>query len=264
MEFTVDDRVVYAYTGTRPLVPEQNTVVFIHGAAMDHSVWVLQSRYFAFHGRNVLAVDLPGHGRSAGPALASIGAMADWLVALLDAAGVKTAALVGHSMGSLVALEAAARYPERVQALALLGCAFPMAVAKPLLETAQADDPAAIEMIVAWGHGPAAQLGGNRAPGLWMTGGGRRLLEKALPGVLYNDLKACNDYQDGLASAAQVRCPTLLVLGKRDLMTPPRAVQGLLDVMKNARLVLLENCGHMLFYEQPDETLDALLGWVPS
>ncbi len=66
MRLTVDDTEIYAYTGARALNAALPTIMFVHGAAHDHSVWALQSRYFAHHGRNVLAVDLPGHGRSAG------------------------------------------------------------------------------------------------------------------------------------------------------------------------------------------------------
>ena len=99
-----------------PSMPALPCVVFVHGAMNDHGVFTLLARWFAHHGWGVLAPDLPGHMRSAGPALASVEAMADWLLALLDAAGVEQAALAGHSLGSLVALEAAARAPERVDA----------------------------------------------------------------------------------------------------------------------------------------------------
>ena len=121
MRLTVHGQEAYAYTGGKPFNPALPCVVFIHGAVNDHSVWTLLARWFAHHGRSVLAVDLPGHKRSAGPALKTVEAMADWLLALLDAAGVQRAALAGHSMGSLVVLEAAAKAPDRVTHLAMLG-----------------------------------------------------------------------------------------------------------------------------------------------
>ena len=223
MEITVDDKAVFAAAGGRPFDPAQPTVVFVHGAGMDHTVWALQTRYFAWHGRNVLALDLPGHGRSAGPPLASIGALADWLVRLLDSLAVEGAALAGHSMGSLVVLDAAGRHPGRVSALALLGTSVPMPVAEPLLSAAEAADHAAFDMITIWGHSRDGQVGGNRAPGLWMTGGGVRLLERSAPGVLHASLKACKDYADEVETARNVVCPTLLVLGGRDVMTPVNA-----------------------------------------
>src|SRR5690349_1438847 len=138
MLMQVQGRAVYSYTGTKPMVGGQRTIVFIHGAAADHSVWALQSRYFAYHGFNVLAVDLPGHGKSVGPALATVEELAAWIFELLSTAGLERAVLVGHSMGSLIALHAAASQPERVERLVLIGSAFPMKVSEALLETAKA------------------------------------------------------------------------------------------------------------------------------
>lgn len=259
MERQVDGKPVFVYSGGKAPDPALPGVVFVHGAGMDHSIWTLQSRWFAHHGRAVLCPDLPGHGRSAGPALAGIGELADWVVRLLDAAELAKAALVGHSMGALVALEAAARHPDRVTGLGLLGIAVPMGVSEGLLNAARADDPAAFETITLWGHAFESQLGGHRVPGLWLTGQALRLLERAPPGVLYTDLNACNAYRDGLASAARVRCPALLILGGRDLMAPAKAAGPLLEALPRGRSVVLAGCGHMQFVERPDATLDALM-----
>jgi pimeloyl-ACP methyl ester carboxylesterase len=262
VQLTVAGHPVYVYTGSRVPDPALPSVVFVHGAANDHSVWALQSRYFAYHGRNVLAVDLPAHGRSGGEALPTVDAIADWLVALLDAAGIARAALVGHSLGSLAALAAAARHPERVTRIALVGPAVPMTVADTLLAAARADDHAALEMINGWSFSPGKQLGGNRVPGLWMTGNALRLTERTRPGVLHADLMACHTYADGLAAAAAVRCPTLLLLGARDLMAPPKNAQALTGALQDKRVVTLPDCGHALMAEQPDAVLDALRGFL--
>jgi pimeloyl-ACP methyl ester carboxylesterase len=219
----------------------------------------LQTRYFAYHGRNVLALDLPGHGRTAGPALATIAEMADWVMALLDALAIERAALVGHSMGSLVAFDAAARYPARVTALALLGCTIPMPVADSLLDAAERDDHAAFDMVTLWGHSRQGQTGANRAPGLWMTGAAVSLLERSDPGVLHACLKAADDYRDGLELAGDIVCPTLLVLAAHDAMTPARAAAPLAEAIANARSITLPACGHMMMSEQPDAVLDALI-----
>jgi pimeloyl-ACP methyl ester carboxylesterase len=261
MLLQVDHKPTYVYSGTRPIVPGQRTVAFIHGAANDHSVWALQSRYFAYHGFNVLAVDLPGHGKSEGPPLTSIEDMAGWAVRMLDAAGVHTAALVGHSMGSLIALEAAARSPDRVEKLALIGSAFPMKVSDALLGTARAQDHAALEMINVWSHSAAGHTGGNRVPGQWIMGGSLRLLERtAMP--LYNDFNACNQYAAGAESAAKVACPVLMIAGSRDQMTPPKAAKGIAEKLSNVRSVNIEGSGHDLMAEQPDAVLDALIAFL--
>jgi pimeloyl-ACP methyl ester carboxylesterase len=205
MDITVDGKRAFAATGGQPFEAGKPTVVFVHGGGLDRTVWALQTRYFAYHGRNVLALDLPGHGKSEGPALETISAMADWVMRLLDALEVEKAALVGHSMGSLVAFDAAARYGARATALALLGTSIPMPVAAPLLSAAEADKHAAFDMVTLWGHSRNGQVGSNRAPGLWMTGEAVRLLERSPPGVLYASLKACNDYTDGLSLAGKIR-----------------------------------------------------------
>ena len=97
MQLTVDTpegkAAAYAYTGGKVHDAALPCVVFIHGALNDHSVWTLLARWFAHHGHGVLAFDLPGHGRSLGPPLASVEAAADWVLAALDAAGVASAAL---------------------------------------------------------------------------------------------------------------------------------------------------------------------------
>jgi pimeloyl-ACP methyl ester carboxylesterase len=262
MRVEVGDREVYCYTGARSPDPARPSVVFVHGAANDHSVFALQSRYLAHHGRNVIAVDLPGHGRSAGAPLDSVAAIADWIAGLLDASGIGRAAIVGHSLGALAALEAASRHPDRVERIALLGPAFPMAVSDALLDAARVDDHAALELIAVWSHSAGKQLGGHPVPGMWMMGGALRLMERSRPGALYVDLCACNGYANGLAAAAAVRCPALLVLGARDLMAPPKAAQGLIAALAEKQVVTLADCGHAMMAEQPDAVLDALAAFL--
>jgi len=254
----VDRSGVYAYTGGRGMVEAQPTVVFVHGAANDHMVWALQSRYFAHHGFNAVAVDLPGHGRSEGAPLPTIEAIADWIGALLDALNVRVAGLAGHSMGALAVLEAAARLPERVSRLALLGAAFPMVVSDALLAAARANEHLAFELINGWAFAPSKQIGGNRNPGVWLLGNWMRLMERSRPDALYVDLKACSDYGNGLAAARAVRCPALIVLGAQDQMTPAKRAQGLVDAIPGVEALTLPNCGHVLMAEQPDAVLDAL------
>jgi len=255
---TVDGKRVFAATGGRRFDPAQPTVLFIHGAGMDHTVWALQTRYFAHHGRSVLAVDLPGHGRSAGALLRSVGAMAAWIAHVLDAAAVQGAALVGHSMGALIALEVAAAAPARVRSLALLGVAERMPVHPDLQAAADGNRRLGPELVTSWGHGRSGHLGGNPAPGLWMMGGSLQLLERAPAGALAADLAACNAYDGALAAATRVVCPTLLLLGALDRMTPPAKAKPLAAAIKLSRTVVLPAAGHMLMSERPDAVIDAL------
>ena len=258
MQISVHGNEVFVATGGKPFDPSLPTVVMIHGAGFDHSSWALHSRWFAHHGYSVLAPDLPGHGRSGGNALPTISEMADWTAALLDAAKAPTARLIGHSMGSLIALETAARHPTRVSGLALIGTAAIMAVGPDLLAAAQANDPAALDMVSIWGLGFKAELGGSLAPGLWMHSGAQRVLQQCKPGVLYNDLAACNSYQNALTAAAGIAVPTTVIVGERDLMTPAKAGKSLAAAVPNARTVVIPGAGHTMMAERPDELLEAL------
>jgi pimeloyl-ACP methyl ester carboxylesterase len=258
MYLDVDGASIFAATGGRPFDAAQPAVLFIHGAGMDHTVWALQARYFAHHGRTVLAIDLPGHGRSAGTPLGSIERTAVWITRLLDAVEVKSAVLVGHSMGALIALETAATAPARVRALALLGVAERMPVHPELQAAADANESLAPELVASWGHGSAGHVGGHPTPGLWMMGGTLSLLDRADDSVLAADLAACNAYQGAAAAAARIACPTLLLLGAGDRMTPPAKAKPIGAAIRQARTVVLPDAGHMLMIERPDAVTDAL------
>lgn len=262
MRLTVDGRTVFAATGGRPFDPALPAVVFLHGAGLDHTVWALQTRYFAHRGRSVLAPDLPGHGRSDGPALDCVGGLADWVGRLMDAAGIETAALIGHSMGALAALEAAARRPHRVDALALLAVAETMHVHPDLMAAARDGTALAVDLITAWGHGRRAHLGGNPAPGLWLMGGDRRLLQRGDMATLAIDLAACDAYAGARAAAAKVGCPTLFVLGRLDRMTPAADGHTLAAAVRAARVVELPGAGHLMMVEDPGGTQDALKAFL--
>lgn len=252
----------YCYTGNRPLEPGRPTVVFVHGVLNDHSVWVLQTRYFAHHGWNVLAPDLPGHCRSGGEAPSSVEDAAGFVLALLDAAGVRQAVLVGHSFGALVALEAAARAPERVVRLALLGVASPMKVAPALLEQSQQAPLQAIDMVNVFSHSMLAPPPSSLGPGTWLYGGARALMRRVLASnaktnVFHRGFVACDSYTGGAAAIARLQCPVLFVLGRADAMTPPKAAASLQANARDARTVMVE-AGHQMMSEAPDAVLFAL------
>ena len=265
MQLMIHGHSAYAYTGGKAFDPALPTAVFIHGAQNDHSVWALQTRYFAHHGFSVLAVDLPGHGRSGGAALHSVEAMADWLNALLDAASVGKAILIGHSMGSLIALEAASRQPSRVAGIALVGTAYPMKVSTALLDAARDREPAAIDMVNIWSHSSIAQKPSAPGPGFYVQGGSRRLMQRVSQRnpdhVFFTDFSACNAYANGeqaAASLAAESCAALFLLGLKDVMTPAKAAAPLVAQLPQAQVVKVEACGHALMAEQPDQVLDSL------
>jgi pimeloyl-ACP methyl ester carboxylesterase len=259
MKIQVNNAVAYAYTGTKRLIESQPTAVFIHGAANDHSVWALQSRYFAHHGWNMLALDLPGHGQSEGALCTSIESLAKFVAAFLDAANIKSACVFGHSMGSLTALELAATRSDLVVKLGLIGAAVPMAVGDALIDAAANDEEKARRMIIDWSYAPASHLGNNhKVPGTWLPGNGLALMRRMKSGVLHNDLAACKAYVNGLEAAKSINVPTLFLLGERDMMTPPKAASAAMDAIKGAEVVRLKDAGHSMLSEAPDECLKAM------
>jgi pimeloyl-ACP methyl ester carboxylesterase len=174
------------------------------------------------------------------------------------------AALVGHSMGSLVALECAARHPARVSRIALVGTAVPMRVSEELLAATRDDEPLAQDMVNIWSHSAYAHYPSNPGPGFWVMGENLRLMQRQTPGVMHADFRACNAYGNGLRAAEQVACPALLILGRRDVMTPPRATRDLVKALREAQVVEVAGSGHALMAEKPDDVLDALRAFLPG
>ncbi|MFT3816392.1 MAG: alpha/beta hydrolase [Rubrivivax sp.] len=265
MKLQVQGRTAQVYTGGKPFDAALPCIAFVHGALHDHSVWTLPARWFAHHGWSALAVDLPGHGGSEGPPPPSVEAAADWLLALLDAAGAQRAALAGHSMGSLIALEAAARAPQRATQLVMIGTAYPMKVSDALLATARERPLQAIEMVNAFSIGSLATKPGYPGPGMWLHGSNRALMRRTLRGggstaegrnLFEHDFRVCDAYAHGLEAAAAVACPATLILGRGDQMTPPKATRELAAALK-ARVVTLDS-GHSLPAEAPDALLAAM------
>ena len=257
MQFIVQGYPAYAYTGGKAYNPALPAIVFIHGAALDHSVWQWQSRYFAHHGFAVIAADLPAHGRSPGAARTTIDEMADWVAALIEAAGKESAHVVGQSMGALVALDTALRHRARVDHLALVGAGLPMAVNDAFLAAARDDSPAGFDMQTTWGHARHSPLSQSPVPGSALMAASRQLNARTRRGVQYADLNACNRYRPPAHALAALDVPTLILSGRRDQMTGPKAGPALAAQIKGAKLVELD-AGHSMMNEAPRSTLEAL------
>ncbi|WP_416900032.1 MAG: alpha/beta fold hydrolase [Minwuia sp.] len=258
MELKVDGRKVYAHTGGKDFDPAGSVVVLIHGAAMNHLAWALQTRYLAHHGHSVLALDLPGCGASEGEVPDSVEDCGAWVHRVLDELEVGKAALIGHSMGALVALEAAGQQPDRITALGMLGVCYPLGVNDAFLAAAKDDLPLAIGLMNDWAHGPKAHLGGFQVPGLWMVGTDTRVIEQAKPGVLHKCLTICSAYSGGEAAAAKVTCPTTVILGRNDQMTPTKLGRKTASMIKGSSVAELDDCGHMMMFEQPRALMRAI------
>jgi pimeloyl-ACP methyl ester carboxylesterase len=263
MQFVVEGYPAYAYTGGRAFDAKLPAAVFIHGAAFDHSVWQWQSRYLAHHGHGVLALDLPGHGRSPGAIRPSIEAWSDWVAAFLEAAGLSRVALIGHSMGSLIALDTALRHGARLSKLVLVGTASPMPVADSFMAAARDGSTAALDMEAVWGHSRQSQLAQSPVPGTTLLGASRSLNAHSKPGALHAALDACNRYRPSLAGLRALKIPALVVGGKRDLMTAFKSGKALAAEIPGARFVALD-AGHSMMSEAPHETLKALRDFLAA
>jgi predicted esterase len=256
----------YAYTGGKAFDATKPTLVFIHGVLNDHSVWILQSRYLAHHGFNVLAVDLPGHCRSGGDAPSTVEEASQFIESLLDAAGVDKAALVGHSWGSLIALETAGRLKDRITHLALVGTAFPMKVSPALMDASLNAPLKALHMVNVFSRATLAAPPSALGPGTWVFGAsmalGRRVLASNKAVNLYHrGFGACDSYNNGFKAMDEVRCPILFLLGATDQMTTPKAAKSLIEQAKaggKTYSVVSVPMGHHQMSESPEETLQAL------
>jgi pimeloyl-ACP methyl ester carboxylesterase len=266
MHITVNNASLYCYTGGKPFDAAKPTVVMIHGVLNDHSVWILQSRYLANHSWNVLALDLPGHCRSGGTPAASVEDAADWVLALLDAAGVTKAVLVGHSFGSLVALEAASRAPTRISQLVLVGCAYPMQVSPVLIESSSNDPMKALEMVNVFSRSTLAPPPSALGPGTWIFGASTALGKHVLASnkqvnLFHAGFVACDSYRNGDAAMERVTCPVLFVLGDADQMTQPKAAKSLIAKARHGKVVMLPG-GHHQMTETPEPMLKALVDFL--
>ena len=257
---------LYAYTGGKAFDPALPTIVFLHGGEQDHSVWILQSRYMAHHGYGVLALDLPGHMRSAGPALATIESMAEHIAVALKACGTERLILVGHSMGSLIALELGTALRDKTHGIALIATAFPMRVSDALLDATKNSPPRAMDMINVWSHSASIRAFDRKpsspGPGFSNVWGNLRLMQRVAQrngsDVLRADFAACNAYQRGAQAVAELTCPALFILAASDSMTPAHAAQPLIDACKDATVLTLPGTGHSLMAEDPDGVREAL------
>ncbi|MDF1749765.1 MAG: alpha/beta hydrolase [Alphaproteobacteria bacterium] len=259
MIIDMDRGPVFANTGGALFDPSKPTAILVHGAGGDHSIWGGQNRYLAHHGASVLAIDLPAHGRTGGKAIDSISGLAEFLIDFIAAAKVETPILIGHSMGALTSLEAASRLGKGCAGLGLCGVAGAMPVHPDLLGAAQRNELTAAQFIASWGHGSRAHRGGNPTHGVWLLNQAVTLINRTGPGVLYTDLKACNEYKGALDAAAKVVCPTQFLLGQSDKMTPLKAAQPLIDAVADAQVTVLPAIGHMMTVEAPTESCSALM-----
>ncbi len=264
MEIVVAGRTVRFGNSAMAIDRDVPAVVFLHGAGMDHTVWQLQSRYIAHHGYRSIALNFPGHDKSAGPALETVEDMAAWVALVIDELGVAPAHVVGHSMGSLVALELAASSPASVASVILLGVSATMPVNSLLLDAAANNQHLAGELMTDWSHHSDAQIGGHDVPGYWQLASSSHLIDRCPPGTLAVDLAACNAYQGAVEAASKIDVPTTVIVGMADKMSRPKAAEPLIDELSDVSVVEIPNAGHMAMIEDSKAVRDAMMTALAS
>ena len=255
MRIEQENQTVFVSTGSVPIRLEAPTIVFVHGAGHDHSVWTMYSRFFVRKGYNAIAVDLPGHGQSDGQPLGTISDMSVWVANILRLLNIQKTVLVGHSMGSLVAAQLAADRPSVCESIVMLGVSMPMPVSDVLMSAAAGGQHAAFDMANFWSHAKRSDSRSN--PGVWKFGLNNRLMERNGTDAFYTDLQACNSF----SALATLEVPSLLILGEFDQMTPYKSgVQ--VGATFCSQIVKIDGAGHAMLTEQPNKVLDALWNFV--
>ena len=264
MEITYRGEPVRIATGGKPHDSELPGVVLIHGSGMDRTVWQMQSRWLSHHGYRVAAIDLPGHGLSGGEPLDSIEGMGEWTAGLIHELGLAPAHIVGFSLGTYVAIEAAAQDPSAAKSVVLIGTASAMPVHPELLSSSYDDIPKASRLMTSWGIGSRAHRGGHQSPGTWLVGACTALVDSSPENALGHDMAACNAYEGAVSSAAKIEAPVTFVLGTEDKMTPIKKSGDLVDAVAQKTVVRMDKIGHMMPIEDPIGARVAIadaIGW---
>ena len=256
MILEIENKKVHASDAGQNIDPKKQTVVFIHGSGLSHIVWSLSEQFLSNKDFNVLSVDLPGHGISDGPCLNSIEEIADWLEKFFSTLNLEKVNLIGHSQGCLDILEYAFKYSNRINKIVFIGGSYKMPVHPDLIDLAENGNSDAVKLMMKWGYeGSKAFIGGN--PVKKIINSTREIRE-----ILYVDLNACNNYKTGKESLEKINCPTLCIFGDLDKMVPLKIGNKMAEIIKNSKVKVINNCGHMIIFEKAFEMRNSVLEFV--
>ena len=228
----------------------------MHGSGLTHIVWSLHEQFLTKNGYSVLSVDLPGHGNSEGPAIKSIEGISEWIKKSMEKLKINKISFIGHSQGCLVGLDFASRFPKLIKSLVLVGGSYELPVNPALIDYADGGDMKSVELMMKWGYeGVKKFIGGN--PVQKIINSPRQVQEG-----LAVDLRACNDYKNGLEAAAKIRSPTLCILGDKDKMVPLEKGKKMAESIKSSELEIIKECGHMIIFEKAFEMREIVKNFV--
>ena len=226
-------------------------VLLIHGAGENHLVWPIGLRRLP--GTIVYAIDLPGHGKSAGVGRSTIAGYAAWVISFLAALHIPAAVVIGHSMGGAIAQQLALTQPDRTAALVLIATGAKLRVAPQLLELARSDFSAAIELVSEWDWGPTASAEVKEL--------GKQQLLTNSPAVVLDDYRACDTF-DVREQLPRIAAPTLIIAGEVDRLTPLKHSTFMAEQIPHARLCAVPEAGHMVMLEAADMVTQAVIDFL--
>ena len=256
MIFEVEKKKVFSSDVGRSFDEKKDTLILLHGSGQSHVVWSLTDQYLSDQGYNIFALDLPGHGNSEGESLKSIEEMAEWLEKVITKIGIKNLSILGHSQGCLVALEYANKFPKKIKKLIFIAGSYEIPVNKSLIDLAHSGDMESLNLMMKWGYGYSKQfIGGN--PLQKILNSPREVRE-----VLAVDLRACNNYKNGINAVKKIKCPTFFIFGELDKMIKLDKGKEFSGLITGSKTHIIKNCGHMIILENAFEMREKIVEFL--
>ncbi len=256
MIFEVDKKKVFCSDVGQSFDKNKDTVVLIHGSGQSHVVWSLTTQFLSDQNYNVFTLDFPGHGNSEGDSLKTIEEMAEWLEKVIIKIGINNLTLAGHSQGCLVALEYANKFPEKIKNIIFIAGSYEIPVNESLINLAHSGDMESLNLMMKWGYGNSKQfIGGN--PLQKILNSSREVIE-----VLSVDLKACNNYKNGLKAVKKIKCPTFFIFGESDKMIKLEKGKKFSGLLPGSKVHVIKDCGHMIILEKAFEMREKIVEFL--
>tara|TARA_Y100000590_G_scaffold391708_1_gene468590 strand:+ start:4350 stop:5126 length:777 start_codon:yes stop_codon:yes gene_type:complete len=235
---------------------KKHTIILLHGSGQSHVVWSLTDQYLSDQGYNVFALDLPGHGNSEGPSLNSIEEIAEWLEKVVIKIGIQDLTILGHSQGCLVALEYVNKFPKKIKKLIFVAGSYEIPVNKSLIDLAHSGDMQALNLMMKWGYGYSKQfIGGN--PLQKILNSPREVRE-----VLAVDLRACNNYKNGINAIKKIKSPAFFIFGELDKMIKLDKGKEFSGLIPGSKTHIIKDCGHMIILENAFEMREKIVEFL--
>ena len=256
MNLQIENKQVFFTDTGESFDKSKHSIILLHGSGQSHVVWSLTAQYLSDQDYNVFALDFPGHGNSDGDSLKTIEEMAEWLDKVIKKIGIQNLTLVGHSQGCLVALEYANKFPKKIKNIVFVAGSYKIPVNKSLIDLASSGDMESLNLMMKWGYGHSKQfIGGN--PLQKILNSSREVIE-----VLSVDLKACNNYKNGINAVKKIKCRTFFIFGESDKMIKLENGKEFSGLISGSEIHVIKDCGHMIILEKAFEMREKIVEFL--